>query len=25
LNAHLTPDLSLVTTTYYHDNKGQGS
>ena len=24
-NANLTPELSLVTTTYYHDNKGQGS
>lgn len=24
-NANLTPELSLVTTTYYHENKGQGS
>ncbi len=24
-DAHLTPELSLTTTGYYHDNKGQGS
>ncbi|NIJ34472.1 TonB-dependent receptor [Sphingomonas oligoaromativorans] len=24
-DAHLTPDISLKTTGYYHDNKGQGS
>jgi iron complex outermembrane receptor protein len=25
LNANLTPELTMVTTGYYHDNKGQGS